>query len=315
MTKVKHAVAKVQHYVPKFLLKNFRTGKKGHLRVFDKRTGATFIANARNVASESRFYDFKFEGETLTLEPGLSKLEGAAKPLFEKLLKRDSLGSLSDDDRGVLGAFFAVQFTRTRAFLEQWHSIGNMLAGKMREWASTDEERASVEEYLGVRDPERDKMEFARIVAAAPQTYGHRFVNKTWVLLKTERSRPFIIGDNPLALQNSIDMSPRGNVGLGVVGIEICCPLSPTRALAMWCPSLVQALAARPDHWATIDGMLSAIEAGEPLPSDKDNILNFNSLQIRYAERYVFSSVDDFRLAREMVEDPEMRIGPRPRVV
>lgn len=41
--------------------------------------------------------------------------------------------------------------------------------------------------------------------------------------------------------------------------------------------------------------------------------MNFNSLQIRYAERYVFSLVDDFALAREMIADnPPVRTGLRP---
>lgn len=127
-----YGIAKVQHYIPQFLLKNFGTGKKRHLHVFDKRTELTFVANARNVASESRFYDFEFEGVTLTLEPGLSKVESAAKPIFEQLLRRDSLGALTDDDRGVLSIFFAVQFTRTRAFREQWRTVGDLLGDKLR---------------------------------------------------------------------------------------------------------------------------------------------------------------------------------------
>ncbi|MDB5789306.1 DUF4238 domain-containing protein [Caballeronia mineralivorans] len=53
-----NGIAKVQHYVPQFLLRNFGTGKKDQLHVFNKATDKTFLTNARNVAAESRFYDF-----------------------------------------------------------------------------------------------------------------------------------------------------------------------------------------------------------------------------------------------------------------
>jgi len=58
--------------------------------------------------------------------------------------------------------------------------------------------------------------------------------------------------------------------------------------------------------------ILTAINTGRPLASAPENVENFNSLQIRYSERYVFSSVDDFTLARDMIAThPETRTGPR----
>jgi hypothetical protein len=59
--------------------------------------------------------------------------------------------------------------------------------------------------------------------------------------------------------------------------------------------------------------MVAAIDTGYPLPFAPDNVVNFNFLQIRYAERYVFSATDDFALAREMIAaNPDVRTGPRP---
>ncbi len=80
-------IAKVQHYVPQFLLKNFGNGKKNQLWVFDKFSGRSFITNAKNVASESHFYDFEMAGEVVSLEPILTKVEATAKPLIRKLLE------------------------------------------------------------------------------------------------------------------------------------------------------------------------------------------------------------------------------------
>ena len=65
-----------QHYVPRFILKNFNCGRKGkkpQVWVFDKHTGNKFRSNIENVAAENSFYDFNFEGIELTVEQTLSE--------------------------------------------------------------------------------------------------------------------------------------------------------------------------------------------------------------------------------------------------
>jgi hypothetical protein len=58
-----------------------------------------------------------------------------------------------------------------------------------------------------------------------------------------------------------------------------------------------------------------AFRTGVALPSKPDNVLNHNSLQVSYAERYVFSSTPDFELVESMIRDnAEFKTGPRPGV-
>jgi len=64
------------------------------------------------------------------------------------------------------------------------------------------------------------------MILQAPTDFGPHFLNKIWFLAKATKTHPFMIGDNPVALQNHIDMEPYGNLGLGVKGIEIYFPLS-----------------------------------------------------------------------------------------
>ena len=46
------------------------------------------------------------------------------------------------------------------------------------------------------------------------------------------------------------------------------------------------------------------------------HVLNQNSLQVRQAERYVYSSQPDFTLVEDMISNqPGYRTGPRPRVL
>ena len=46
-----------------------------------------------------------------------------------------------------------------------------------------------------------------------------------------------------------------------------------------------------------------------------ENVLNHNSLQVRHAERYVFSSQPNFELVESMIaDDARFRVGPRPEI-
>jgi hypothetical protein len=319
-------IAKVQHYVPQFLLRNFGNGKKDQLYVFDKQMARNFRTNAKNVASESRFYDFDLNGESLTLEPFLSELEGKTKQLFQRVLEADNLSVLSNEDRSQLSVFLSIQFTRTKCFREQRQHFFEMFAEKVRGIA----ESLDTEEDIDIPDRTVMHLHNTKAILDAPKDLAVHFANKVWMLLQTERKRPFIIGDNPLAMYNMNDYGPYGNLGLAVPGIEIYFPLSPTRALALWCLSskhicregakdlqmlsrLAPNLVAEhiPDS-SGIEQIWAAMETGRPLIYKPENVVHFNSLQVMYAERFVFSCTEDFELASEMISShPKMRTGPR----
>jgi len=323
-------IAKVQHYVPQFLLRKFGNGKKDQLHVFDKHTSRSFRTNAKNVASESRFYDFRIGNEDATLEPMLAELEGVTKPLLGRIIEKDSVSVITDAERELLSTFFAIQFTRTKAFREQMLDVPKMIRANLRSRTEEQGARSRIEEFVTLPDENELKIETAHFMMNAPSTFGPHFLNKDWLLISTTRKSPFIIGDNPLALQNAIDMGPYGNLGLAVKGIEIYLPLSPVRALAIWCPShkqrivsfasrLRQARALSQFHILEkirdpegIEHIARALIGDAPIQYSTENVRNFNSLQVRYAERFVFSSVPDFALAHEIVNShPSLRTGMR----
>jgi uncharacterized protein DUF4238 len=310
-------IAKVQHYVPQFLLRNFGNGKKDQMWVYDKTSDRAFPTNAKNVASESRFYDFEVDGEPITLEPFLSKLEGQAKAVIDSILDADSLTGVTDEGRAVMAAFLSVQLTRTRTFREEWNAFPRMLREHFEKAGDEVAPGSQAEQLLRDSTENESKQQTGRIMIEAPQTYGQFFLSK----------HPFILSDNPLTRQNLNDLSPRGNLGLKTAGIEIYLPLSPTRALAMWCTTLTELVhrgaisimsnAARMASDAANDpeGILAlsqAITTGRPVNYSKQNVENFNSLQVGWSERYVFSSVNDFHLVKEMLQsEPKLKSGPR----
>ena len=61
-----------------------------------------------------------------------------------------------------------------------------------------------------------------------------------------------------------------------------------------------------------IASCLEALQTGEPLRSNPENVEFFNSLQVSTAERFVFSSNDNFSIVKEMIRaNPELRHGRR----
>lgn len=311
-------VAKVQHYVPQFLLRNFGSGKKDKLHVFDKQTGKSFATNAKNIAAESRFYDFRLEGQDLTIETELSKMEGGAKPVVKSILDSDSLGDLAAEDRTTLSVFMAVQMVRGKWYREQFREMPKLLEQALRAKDGEGADLSGIAEYVQVPDENEQAIHTARSFLRAARDFASHFADKVWALGATRPTHPFQLGDNPIGLQNMIDMGPYGNIGLAVRGIEMYFPLSPRRILTMWCPSHVPAFRASALRDGPSSGagqVLAAIESGRSFEYKAEHVMNANSLQVRHAERFVFSCNGDFSLARKMIEDHEVyRKGPRPTI-
>lgn len=320
-------IAKVQHYVPQFLLRNFGNGKKDQVWVYDKSSNRSFTSNTKNVASESRFYDFEYQGQPLTLETWLAELEGRAKSVISFILETDSLTTLADEQKRLLASFLAVQLTRTKTFREQWNAFPRMLREHFEKAGDEVASGSQAEELLREITENDSKEQTARVIFDAPATYAAHFLDKDWVLAATSRKHPFLLSDNPLTRQNMIDGPYRGNLGLKTPGIEIYFPLSPTRALAMWCPTLTELVhrgalslmshrgadptADAPDPEGVI-AMSDALRRGKPVQYSISNVENFNSLQVIWSERYVFSTLKDFHLAQEMLAGhPSLKKGPR----
>lgn len=169
----------------------------------------------------------------------------------------------------------------------------------------------------------------ARNICNAPNDYGPALIDKDWLLLQTDSKHPYLIGDHPLTMHNMVERAGRGNLGITVKGIELYFPLSPDLALAIWCPSHQQMLIdgiQRFDRLSEVTNsakisanaknealeIIEAIQTGKPLRSKPENVEFFNSLQVSTAERFVFSSNDDFSIVKEIIRtNPELRHGQR----
>lgn len=325
----------LQHYVPRFLLRQFGRGKKDHVRVYDKQSGASFAFSASKksaiaVAAEYHMYDFEFAGEQVTIEPALADLESKTAEFVVRLIREERFDFEDPMERATLASFLAVQMVRTRAVLEQ----SNDMMRRMQGWLEA--QGGAPDGFFGP-DPlvgdgvNAEKAMLARLITQAIPQFAPTLAEKDWLLLKTDSKHPFLMGDHPFAMSNETDSGLRGNLGIACEGIQIYFPLSPTLALGLWCPSL------QDECWQLVEVLrhksltselspgdlhalevatstIDAVENGAPLRFEPINVVHFNSLQVRCAERFVFGSTDDFSLVKEMVEgDESMRRAPRMR--
>ncbi len=313
-------LAVIQHYVPKFFLREFSSGKKEQLWVYDKQTNKQYQTNVKNAAAERDFYNYEVEGSSRTLEPKLAQLESKAKHVLHGVLRKQSISHLTSDDRVLLSIFMALQFARTNAARQFLRSAADGIyeAMKSKGQGNADWLKA-IDEFVGDGLTEEKRRQFeVEHVDDAPRTYAPHFLSKNWVLCRTDARQEFLLGDNPVCLQNSQYKEGFHTMGLASKGIEIYMPLSPRLSMMLMCPSHMEAL-----NWLALNGgehfddyskrLYRSAVTGNAFHFDPENVTNVNSLQVMASERYVFARTPRFDLVQDMVNyNSRFRRGFRP---
>lgn len=320
--------AEQHHYVPRFLLKHFTSGKKPQIFVYDKSNDNQFRTNIKNIAAEHGFYDIEVDDEILTLEPGLAHLEANTSGIIKKILKERTLKTLDEHEVAILAVFLAVQFVRTKEHRLRFEHLGELFAQKLRDMGVSEEN--ITEQTKSKTGLPEDKLIGFESVLGAKEFVPH-FLNKVWVLFETTIKHPFYISDNPLTLHNEVDHGPYGNIGLAVRGIEIYLPISTTLCLGLLCPSIAKEFQNAYENLRQLDqvapGLADTImnnpEAsrafceglvnGTPIQVIEDNVMMMNSLQVMHSSRFLYCETDYFDLAKRMIKDnSKFREGLKP---
>lgn len=315
---------KKQHTVPRFLLDHFGFGKKNKKRklfTFDKLNETIYTQSVYDATTRRCFYDLKNHPKNASLEPILGSIESDAAPVIKKIIKESSLASLTDEEREKIAVFVLAQQGRTLSTLKTMEHFTETIVAWLEESGANLQE---VEGMQGFDDTDAQKNSFITMVLKHIEFAPH-ILNKGWILYETVESDPYYISDNPVTWHNDIDMSPRGSLGLEVKGIQVHLPLSSTLTLAFVCTSIFEELTQAKQKLSAMKTLgllgadtmkmqiglrrgfklLEAYENGTSLRSQPENVMFLNSLQVRYAEQYVFSKKDDFSLASEMVSSHE----------
>jgi hypothetical protein len=304
-----------QHYVSRMLLRGFgRAERSDHVHVFDKKIAKKYVSAIRYVAAERGYYDL---GDALTLDVGMNRADAAASRIINKIRDRHSVAGIPHKDREILAGFVILQLLRTRGFQEGHRHLGQAMVSAVKnrglklpaEW---DKELTN----------ERQREAYLRIIPGFLRNFLPHLLNKNLLLFKTNKDVPFCISDNPVARNNTLDDGGgiRGTLGLANQGIEIYLPISSELTLAYICPSVGRLYEVQKLLLQGMGGFinedafyyLQSRDSGKAKMLKPESVRFQNSLQVLNAERFVFSSRDDFEDAMDMVaKDPEARFGHR----
>lgn len=328
--------AQHQHYVPKFLLRNFLSDeRKEQVQVFDKTTGKSFTTSIRGIMAERRFNEFIIDDEWLaTFEPAICQLEDQVLPVYRDLVANRRLQNTADE-RGYLGFLMAFQMIRTKAQRDRFAEMGNLIRDKFQKLGAPEDQLAEFD-----FDPDHLKLRHADFMKHALIKFTEAIAIKDFLLIEAAPDRSFYLGDAPMVMHNSGPRDPFwGNIGLSVEGIEIYLPLTSDLTLCAWCPSVIgshrndvggrrkqlnQTLLGRvmrgeitPDDMSReiakinelakpMDDLIAQADAGLPIVATEGNMDLFNSLQMSYAVRHVINKDGNWDIARRFVrENPD----------
>jgi hypothetical protein len=300
-----------QHWVPKFLIKNF-ADDDGRVFCLDIHTDRVTKPAPRQAASEKGFNDFDVAGEVVSFEGRLEKIETRAAPILKRIIGERQLMVLAAEDRQRVAEFVAVQSFRTKAFYEG-------LSVKM-------DRNAFGSEFSLLLDG-------IEILAA-------EIVQRHWVLMVAAGDDSFYLGDNPAVLQRTDNPRDGSNLGFDVAGVEAFLPLAPNCAIYMPCRTTSEERIARYEaaldlhrvvRLAVLRGhpggaselrtaqlvisglspLYQALTNGATLSAQPEQIENLNYLQCAWAHSALYANRGDFAFARRVFrENPQYRAVP-----
>lgn len=292
---------KMQHYVPRFYLKNFAADTSRTTPVvncFDKPSSNQFQTSITNIAGENYFYDIP-EDPDQEFESQLAAIEGEFSQAYDSLLKHENLDALSENDRSAIAYSMVIQEMRTRENREHLRDMFSSLYEKLEGMPMTDEMESEMD-VLRDLDTDEGATRFQRgMLEDHAWELAEIILAMKWALCinnTEDTGMPFWTSDHPINRHNDTDHSPYGSLGLQCKGIQIHFPLSPTVSLIFYDPETF--------NWHP------------PKVSAKhENVIFQNSLQVRESTRHVISNTDDFSMAEDYLEEnPEYADLDRDRV-
>lgn len=325
--------AQHQHYVPKFLLRNFLSDeRKEQVQVFDKATGKNFTTSIRGIMAERRFNEFVVNDEWLaTFEPAICEIEDQVLPVYRDVVANRRLQH-TPEERGYLAYLMAFQMVRTKAQRDRFTEMDNLVRDKFQKMGAPEDQLAEFD-----FDPDHLKMRHASFMEHALKEFTETIAIKDYLLIEAAPGRSFYLGDAPMVMHNSGPRDPFwGNIGLSVKGIEIYLPLTSDLLMCAWCPTVIgghrnelgdkrkllsgtllgrvmrgeitpsymkREIAKINELAKPMDDLIAHVDAGTPVMATQGNMDLFNSLQMSYAVRHVINRDGDWGIARRFMKD------------
>lgn len=269
---------KLHHYVPQFYLRRFLNAKD-RLWIWDKTSDKAFETNPRSIAAENKFYwlhEFEELGrDPATLEKQLSDLEGQAALVTEQWL--DWIPQLSANDKVPIpeenkkgiARYIAIQFLRTADRKD--------ILSALYQLDHPDE----------VLTPEKQTRLHTELLwdQKTLELIEEHIAKAIWVFGVNRTETPFWTSDNPVAFKTA-NHKMWIKIGFVSKGTYVVFPLSPS--VVLYCHER--------NYWKKISQFDCTVS---PVQFTDEMVEHENAGQVFMATRFVMSSVNDFRFARE----------------
>lgn len=288
------------HFVPQAQLRIFAADlKRRSIHVFDKKTGRSYPSSILNAGSENDFNTITLPAGKWNFEDLFGDVDGRSARLMSEVIARRSVSWLSSEDRAALIDLVATQLLRTHFSRTTPKHLGERMREIIREVG-----------YDPDADPAMALPTDAQLRLGAVKTFLERGEHALSLL----RLKPalfaaggqcrFVLSDHPVTITNAF---PYGDTGLASQGIMIVLPIAPNLAAALVCPTIVS-------RYELIDTVELDVEmkermvsfrdgfrTGEPIGIDDEMVGDFNRRQVCQSMRYLYSAVDDFDFARNLL--------------
>ena len=320
------------HHVPLVLLRNFAPGEK--IWLYDKHESKSFKTNIRNAFVEGNYNTVVGSDATLEAEQIFGRAEDLAAPVLQSILLKKDVHHLTVDQHAQLATFVTIQRLRSKQSRKAFTLIREHM---QKRFPGIPQSNFHIE---GFSSSEADKYASLDFIVKNLADLTQHVANKDLVLVELTGPGSFWISDHPVILHNDNPTGVASNRGFAVAGVQIYLPISPSYAIAFFCPTLVRELEdgvkkielIRSNFFARsfsqgaagefanltladmkyqqkkIESHLVAMRDERKIKFNKQNLLLLNSSQVLSAHRFIGSCDNRFSLVADMLrQDPKIR--------
>jgi hypothetical protein len=218
---------KNQHYVPRMYLRNFASGEKKAISLYNlpsKRVVS--CAPIKHQCSAPYFY-----GQDLKLEDALEDIEGLIASVISGIISTNALPRNKSNDHFHLILFTLFQYARTKEMANAHNDIADKFLKAVLEKEGSFDQEALKAVTIELTEPAQ------LALSSAAQSYYLLLDLKMKVLINSTEVE-FVTSDNPVIFYNQYleKSDPRlgSNTGLVSKGLQIFLPLSPKHLLTLY---------------------------------------------------------------------------------
>jgi hypothetical protein len=314
------------HFVPQHLQRNFADDPSEQVSVFDVTDARKFPTGTRVVMQQGHFHTIMGPGGRANFETTMTEIENSVLHTYQSVVAAKRL-TLSGEEIGHLSVLVAFQELRTSKFRNQFLNLEEQLAEHVAKFGATLDQVEGYEPF----DQESLRANHLLFLFQHLQGFARIISKMDFVLMSPPQGQRLYLGDSPVVRYNNNEAGFWGNLGFASDGLQLYMPLSKDLLLGMWAPDLLQTrresvadarrlhaqytlsprahvgvsntpggseiVAASLEVTRANEQRLRKIASGEPMEMLSDNVLFYNSLQLRSAVRHVVCPYADYDLA------------------